>query len=76
MADCPHCGKPLNESLYIRNNEYKSCPRCSVELNRHAFYPLDYFGDRHHEDGTPFIQSYCKVCRGHSDRIGNPLVFC
>jgi len=76
MADCPRCGEPLSESRYIQNETYKSCPNCSRVIGRHAYYRIEYFGERHHDDGSPFIQSYCPICRGHSDRIGNPQLLC
>ena len=78
MATCPQCYVELHISCYIRNETYKSCPNCSKELGRHVYYPVAYFGERHHDDGTPFIQSYCPPCRGRSGQLGDPQlrVFC
>jgi hypothetical protein len=76
MANCPRCDKPLTESQYIQEGKYKSCPRCSKVLGRHAFYLCEHFGERHHEDGSAFIQSYCPACRGHSGSIGKPVLLC
>lgn len=72
MAICPRCNMELTESLYERSESYKSCPNCSKVLGRHAFYKVDHFGERHHPDGSPFIQSWCPICRGHSGQIGSP----
>ena len=75
MANCPRCKIPLNASQWARNETFKSCPSCSVHFGRHAFYPIALFGERHHEDGTPFIQSYCLTCRSSSGTFGNPSFF-
>jgi DNA-directed RNA polymerase subunit RPC12/RpoP len=72
MAVCSTCYRELTESIYERNGKYKSCPNCSKVLGHHAFYKVEHFGERHHTDGSPFIQSWCPICRGHSGRIGSP----
>lgn len=69
MADCINCGKPLNESQYRDNRQYKSCPACSVkDEQEHVFYPYpSEFGTTELRvtattpDGA---QSYCAPCRG------------
>ncbi len=76
MANCPRCNKELTESQYIQNEKYKSCPNCSRVLGRHAYYSVEHFGERHHDDGSPFIQSYCPICRGSSSEIGSPEFTC
>ena len=76
MANCPQCNKELTRSQYIQNGKYKSCPNCSKVLGRHAYYDIDRFGERHHDDGSPFIQSWCLTCRGGSGEIGNPEYTC
>ena len=73
MMNCIICGKPLNESQYVRNDEYKSCPRCST-LNgeEHVFFAYpESFGQSNkretgnHPDGP---QSYCYVHRQDLDK--------
>ena len=76
MANCPQCYQELRESKYVRNGTYKSCPNCSKVLGRHAYYPSEHFGERHHADGSPFIQSWCPICRGSSVEIGSPEFTC
>lgn len=76
MPTCKRCQLELTVSQYIHNGKFKSCPNCSRILGYHAYYPIEYFGERHHADGTPFIQSYCPVCRGNSGRIGTPVLTC
>jgi hypothetical protein len=76
MPICQRCNRELTESQYTQDGRYKSCPHCSKVLGHHAFYPVEHFGERHHEDGTPFIQSYCPTCRGQSGKIGNPELTC
>lgn len=74
MANCPRCGESLSKSIYKRNDKYKSCPQCSRREGIHAYYPCDSFGIRHHEDGEPFIQSWCSACR--SGRQASPTFLC
>ena len=59
---CPRCGGFLNDSCYVNDDNYKSCPRCSVRLGVHAYYSCDHFGMRH-----DIIQSWCPACRSGRD---------
>lgn len=47
MANCQHCGKPLNISQHTADGMYKSCPRCSVkDGEEHIFFSYpDSFGE-------------------------------
>ncbi len=67
---CPQCGDRLRFSRYVRNDAYKSCPKCSVRLGVHAYYEYDYFGMR-----GDIIQSYCPAYRSGSVD-GQPVCLC
>ena len=64
MANCQHCGKPLNISQHTADGIYKSCPRCSAkDGEEHIFFPYpDSFGETtkrssdNHPEGP---QSWC-----------------
>lgn len=69
---CRYCGRPLNESQFIEDengNTFKSCPKCStIDGGEHIYYQYPfYFGttekriSEQHPDGP---QSYCQKCRG------------
>lgn len=74
MNKCKICGEPLSTSIYSKDRNYKSCPKCSQENGMyHVFYPYpDNFGTTKkrssltHPEGP---QSHCEKCRG-----GNPPV--
>lgn len=78
MANCKHCGRPLNESQFRDNNRYKSCPKCSQDQGEyHVFYPCpDNFGvsDKRVTDSCPQgYQSYCTACRGGDTPVNGIL---
>ncbi len=64
MANCQHCGKPLNKAQYSDGKTYKSCPRCS-EINgkEHIFFTYpNSFGDtakRRSDNHPEGPQSWC-----------------
>lgn len=65
--NCPHCTKPLTESIEIPGGALKSCPQCSRHRGEHVFLRLpDDFGTTEarvtsrHDDGR---QSWCAACR-------------
>lgn len=75
MKVCKCCGKPLNESQYNKEHNYKSCPRCStINGEEHVFFPYpvsygitDARKSMEHPDGP---QSYCVSHRGNAT---NPI---
>ena len=74
MKNCKHCGKPLNQSQYRHNKQYKSCPACSVaDGEEHIFYSYpDAFGTtllRSTQGSPEGAQSYCRICRGNNEPI-------
>ena len=74
---CPSCGKALNESVYrsLDGTERKSCPRCSQQHGRHAFYAMEAFGKRTMADGSVMDQSWCTRCRSGRE-ADNPVMLC
>ena len=69
---CLRCGEALNDSRYMNDDAYKSCPRCSARLGVHAYYPYDHFGMRMEGE---VVQSWCPDCRGGRDD-GQPTFLC
>ena len=69
---CRICGKPLHESQYSENREYKSCPRCSV-INgvEHIYFPYpEEFGTtekRESINNPDGPQSYCVMHRSNKN---------
>ncbi|HHV29571.1 MAG TPA: hypothetical protein GXX73_08250 [Clostridium sp.] len=69
--DCTHCGRPLNESQYRNNKQYKSCPNCSKKNGQeHVYYEYpSNFGTtlrRASANSPEGAQSYCVPCRSES----------
>lgn len=65
MAQCFFCNEALNLSEVVvkGQDEYKSCPNCSVQHGFHIFYRTGDFGNRNMGDGRIVIQSWCPDCR-------------
>lgn len=66
--ECTHCRKPLNESQYRKNKQYKSCPKCSTKNGKeHVYYEYpSSFGttlNRASQNNPEGPQSYCIPCR-------------
>ena len=58
------CGLPLDEPLLmmVDGERLKSCPRCSVQVQRHCFHREASFGLRL-SNGRPIVESCCPECR-------------
>ena len=75
---CPSCGISLAISRYLDGVDgirYKSCPQCSRRHERHAYWPLEVFGERTMATGEVIDQSWCSTCRGNGI-ANNPPMFC
>ena len=78
-SNCIICGKPLNESQWRNDKQYKSCPRCSNNNGKeHVYYEYpDAFGitekrkTSNHPEGP---QSYCVSCRGPRESSANKIL--
>lgn len=74
MALCPRCQVSLSRSVYLHDQQYKSCPACSNRAGVHAYHRYEDFGMRTMADGNQIVQSWCPVCRTHHE--GHPLLLC
>lgn len=76
MEYCKICGRPLNETQWRNNKNFKSCPKCSEENGQeHVYYEYPRcFGTSNaritpnNPDGA---QSYCVPCRGNGESYPN-----
>lgn len=78
-GNCQHCGKPLNESQYRNNKQYKSCPKCSRDNGKeHVYYEYpSSFGTtplRASSSSPEGAQSYCVPCRGQNGIVSNGIL--
>lgn len=69
---CKRCRAPLNESIRSRHEDWKSCPKCSIDDGTlHVFLPYPAaFGQsekRVTSDTPDGAQSWCSSCR-----LGSP----
>ncbi|MDY4078263.1 MAG: hypothetical protein SOY42_05690 [Clostridium sp.] len=76
---CIICGRPLNESQYSSDKQYKSCPRCSERNGKqHVYYPYPKsFGvtDKRASKNSPEgAQSYCTICRGRGINCSSQIL--
>lgn len=76
MSICESCNTSLRDSMLALDaagNQFKSCPRCSVNAGHHVFYRYDDFGIRDMGNGRHIVQSWCPGCR--SDGAGPEVKF-
>ena len=76
MSNCKICGRPLKESQWREERNYKSCPNCSKENGQeHVYYEYpEHFGttDARITSANPDgAQSHCAVCRGRAKVHGD-----
>lgn len=76
MESCAVCSYSLNDSQVKeqKGEEYKSCPKCSVDAGVHMFYKTKDFGFRDMGDGRHIVQSWCPSCRS-GENPSVPLAF-
>lgn len=78
MDICCGCSGSLHESLSAEDEgqQFKSCPKCSVEAGYHVFYKQEDFGFRDMGDGRHIVQSWCPSCRSNLSPALPPAFIC
>lgn len=75
MSNCKICGRPLKESQWRENRNYKSCPKCSQDNGEvHVYYAFpEDFGTTEARvtlSNPEGAQSHCGICRNRANTRG------